>query len=410
MTVSTLKNGVIIFFLFLITALVWYCKNPKVDSDYYSPQVLATHSAGIGYTGTQSCLECHEDIVATHMETAHHHSSSKAEPGNIRGKLDAKNDLVDLIDVRLGIVADDTGVYQVTTPKSGRETARRDTLDLVIGSGVKGQSFLTWQQDRLFQLQTSYYTPSDSWINSPNFPNYKMERPVTDACLKCHVTFAQNHDSLGKSNRYMKDQLILGIECERCHGPAEQHVVYHRKNKSAASGKYLVAIDSLSRQKRLDICIQCHSGLRGRQIKGNPFSFVAGEDLSTYSRNYYSGKPQNELDVHGNQYGLLQNSKCFRESPAMDCITCHDPHNKQRGDSDHFNQKCMACHNQVATECSRDQSLHKAMGNNCVACHMPLSPSRIMQVRLPGESEVIPVPIRTHLIAIYPENAGSEKE
>ncbi len=410
MTAATLKNGVITFFLLLITAVVWYCKNPKVDADYYSPQVLATHSGGIGYIGTESCLECHADIVATHLETAHHHSSSKAEPGNIKGKLNAQDHPVELIDVRLDIVADENGVYQVTTPKSVREKAHRDTLDLVIGSGVKGQSFLTWKQDRLFQLQASYYTPTDSWINSPNFPDYNMERPVTDACLKCHVTFAQTAEPSGQSNRYLKERLILGIECERCHGPAEKHVVYHRKNKTAASGKYLVAIDSLSRQKRLDICIQCHSGLRGQQIKGNPFSFVAGEDLSTYSRNYYSGKPQNELDVHGNQYGLLQSSQCFRESPAMDCATCHDPHQKQRGDTEHFNQKCMACHNPGTTSCSRDPSIHNTMGNNCVACHMPLSPSKTMKVRLSEEGNEIPVYIRTHLIAVYPDNTRPKKE
>ncbi len=406
---TTLKNGVILSFILLLTALIWYCKNPKVDADYYSPHVLATHSGGTGFTGTQSCLECHASVVATHLETAHHHSSSKAVPESIKGRLGAKANFVELQDARISIVRDEAGIYQKTVTKSGRERTLIDALDVVIGSGVKGQSFLSWKEEMLFQLQASYYTPSDSWINSPNFPDYSTERPVTDACLKCHVTFAKNTDPSGNSNSYIKEQLILGIECERCHGPAEKHVDYHRKNKTASSGKFLVAIDSLSRQRRLDICIQCHSGLRSQQLKGNPFDFVAGEDLGTYSRNYYSGKSQAELDVHGNQYGLLQSSTCFRESPTMDCNTCHDPHKKQRGNTDYFNQKCMDCHNQGTTSCSKNPLIHTSMGNDCVGCHMPLSPSGNMQVRLPGESEVVPVSIRTHLIAVYPKNSAAEK-
>ena len=74
-------------------------------------------------------------------------------------------------------------------------------FDIVIGSGVKGQSYLTWKEEELFQLQTSYYTPLDDWVNSPSFPTYQYTRPIGDACLKCHTTFATNRHPETFGNR-----------------------------------------------------------------------------------------------------------------------------------------------------------------------------------------------------------------
>ena len=74
---------------------------------------------------------------------------------------------------------------------------------------------------------------------------------------------------------------------------------------------FMMKIDTLSRQKRLDVCAQCHSGPRDGILQGNSFSFLAGEKLDEYSRNYYTGISNDDLDVHGNQYGLLTSSKCF---------------------------------------------------------------------------------------------------
>ncbi|NNE77855.1 MAG: hypothetical protein HKN31_12375 [Pricia sp.] len=232
-----------------------------------------------------------------------------------------------------------------------------------------------------------------------------MTRPISDACLKCHVTFAKNTDASGKGNTYENNNFIYGIDCERCHRPAEKHVIYHRANPDSVQPKFIMLADTLSRQQSLDICAQCHSGLRSQQLKGGPFSFMAGENLELYSRNYYFNRPGAKLDVHGNQYGLLTSSKCFKESPKMDCTTCHNPHKNQRGDTSYFNHKCISCHETLISMCTAPKSEINAMANNCIACHMPLSPSETMKVKLTQDEDEAPIMIRSHLIGVYPNSA-----
>src|SRR3712207_8479990 len=42
-----------------------------------------------------------------------------------------------------------------------------------------------------------------------------------------------------------------------------------------------------------------------------------------YSVPAYHPDSTANLDVHGNQYGLLTGSKCFVNSPSMTCSSCH---------------------------------------------------------------------------------------
>ncbi|MGB5273853.1 MAG: multiheme c-type cytochrome [Flavobacteriaceae bacterium] len=346
-------------------------------------------------------MECHASIYATHLKTAHFNTSSLPTEKSILGSFEAGKNTLELQEALFTMVSEKGAFYEHARSKFAKDQETTSKFDIVIGSGVKGQSYLTWENDMLYQLQASYYTNTDSWINSPNFPESITKRSVNDACLKCHVTFAENIEATGNSNQYVREHLVLGIDCERCHGPAQKHVLHHRNNPQDTVVGYMLNLKALSRQKRLDICIQCHSGLRARQVKGNPFSFVAGEDLATYSQNFYTGRPENELDVHGNQYGLLKSSKCFQASPTMDCATCHDPHSNQRGDINVFNQKCIGCHSKAQLVCSIEPSQTANMGQDCIACHMPLSPSKSMTVKPNADGVAIPVYIRSHLIAVY---------
>lgn len=394
--------------LFLIV-LVWQCKNSHKASDYFNPEVLATHYGGAQFVGSATCIECHADIYESHLQTAHYNSSALGTKDKIKGDFQDGHNTLTIKDADISMIQQDNSFYERMDFKFGNKKMALSKIDIVIGSGVKGQSYLNWNEDKLYQIQTSYYTPTDSWINSPNFSDQSSKRQISDACLKCHVTFAENSDFSGKGNQYNKESLIYGIDCERCHRPAAKHVVYHRANPEDLSPKFMMLSDTLSRERRMEACVQCHSGLRARQVKGNPFSFLAGENLADYSKNYYAGKSNAELDVHGNQYGLLTSSKCFKESPKLDCTTCHDPHKNQRGNTDYFNQKCISCHSEATIECKAPITTTQAMGNNCISCHMPLLPSKAMKVKLAKDSLEIPVYIRTHLIGIYPETSNATK-
>lgn len=371
---------------------------------YYQPEVLATHFNGEHFVGSVTCKECHADIYNSHLATAHYNTSAIANKNNIKGSFISGENILSLDEFTIDMKKKGNDFYQHPSDNKPERPITPQKIDVVIGSGVKGQSYLTWEDEHLFQLQASYYPPTDSWIKSPGYPDRLIHRPIRDGCLKCHVTFATNYDFSGQGNHYDQDKIIYGVDCEKCHRPAEKHVIFHRENPEVKTSKHMLKLDTLSRQLRLDACAQCHSGLREAILQGNSFTYLSGQRLEEYSRNYYKGAEATELDVHGNQYGLLTQSKCFINSPQMDCSTCHSPHQNQRGDSKLFNQQCISCHNTGSVNCKEESSILKTMGNNCIACHMPTQASKAMAVQLGTEHDnTTGVQIRTHLIAIYPE-------
>ncbi|WP_175443734.1 multiheme c-type cytochrome [Flagellimonas zhangzhouensis] len=390
---------ILIFVAILVVAGVFYFNQEK--EEYFTvSESLPIHYNGEHFAGSETCIACHQDIYQSHIQTAHYNTSAVASVETLKGSFNGSAQEVELIDGKAQILQEGDGFYQTIHSKTTDKLLDRSRLDIVVGSGVKGQSYLTFKGDSLYQLQVSYFTLIDDFINSPGYPNYKYTRAVTDNCVKCHVTFAKNEDPKGISNVYDRESFMLGIDCERCHGPLQKHVDFNTGNLNSTSIDPVVLIDSLSRQLQMDNCVQCHSGLRAIQIKENPFSFMVGDQLDTYAKNYNFGRPQAELDVHGNQYGLLKSSECFKNSETLSCTTCHDPHKKQRGDYDHFNSKCIECH-------AAPKNLHNNSGfdaanlTDCIGCHMPLFPSQTMKVKLEENAEETSVDIRTHLIGIY---------
>ncbi|RYF37959.1 MAG: hypothetical protein EON97_00235, partial [Chitinophagaceae bacterium] len=104
------------------------------------------------------------------------------------------------------------------------------------------------------------------------------------------------------------------------------------------------------------------------------------------------------IDVHGNQYGLLRASKCFRSS-NMTCNSCHDVHNNERGKLALYSSRCMNCHSDLS---AINSATHKKLGNqvkiNCVDCHMEVKPSKAISVFLPGDNVPTAAQIRSHFI------------
>lgn len=389
--------------ILFLAAFAHYCTNTVKGSDYYKPKALATHFNGEEYVGSMTCLECHADIYASHIQTAHYNTSATANAENIKGSFKRGENTLDIGDMEVVMLKEGKSFYQHTKLNDADNQSRPEKINIVIGSGVKGQSYLTWEGEKLFQLQASYYPPTDHWINSPGYPPHSIKRPIRDGCLKCHVTFATNRDFSGQGNQYDKARMVYGVDCEKCHRPSAKHVIYHREHPEDKASKFMLKLDTLSRQQRLDACAQCHSGPRDRLLQGNSFSYLVGENLDEYSRNFHSQLKNSELDVHGNQYGLLTSSECFKQTATLDCSTCHDPHKNQRGSTGYFNQKCISCHNTNAAVCSAEAATMQTMANNCIACHMPNTPSKAMSVQLTNSSVETSVYVRTHLIGVYPQ-------
>lgn len=359
------------------------------------------------FAGSDKCMSCHQAVYDAHLKSAHYLTAKPAEEKWIHGSFEkGKNTYAYSELIQLFMERRDSGLFQVVHYKGEEKKAMR--FDMVIGSGAKGQSFVTFRGDRFYQLPITYFTAADLWSNSPGYPAGKVviDKPITARCLECHVSYAEGiGDQVMEPIAFNRQKIIYGVDCEKCHGPAAKHVTYQTENPTDTAAKFIVNTASLSRQQQLDLCALCHGG---RIDKITPsFSYTAGNNLSDHFKiDTLNDEAVNNgnIDVHGNQYGLMKASKCFRMSKTMTCNTCHSPHENERGKKELFSQKCISCH--AVTDSKFNIPSHKnvqMITKNCIDCHMPAQPSKAITVFLEGEEVPRASLVRSHFIGIYPE-------
>lgn len=131
--------------------------------------------------------------------------------------------------------------------------------------------------------------------------------------------------------------------------------------------------------------------------------FGPGDTLSNFFSIDSTSNDAVNIDVHGNQYGLLAASKCFKNS-VMTCSNCHNPHENETGKLALFSQRCINCHNsEHGNFCKMSDQIGSSIVKNCIDCHMPEQPSRSIAVMLQGASTPTPALMRSHFIKIYPQ-------
>lgn len=343
-----------------------------------------------------SCRECHEQIVASYVQTAHFNTSAEASAGTIKGPFVEGRDVLQTRSEEISFTMEQRqdGFYQ-TAVDAKQNLSRSERFGVVIGSGRKGQSYLYWSQGVLLQLPVSWLSGVDQWINSPGYADgiVDFERVVPPRCLECHST-AFRIETVDSGARYAQDYQ-LGLSCRKCHGDGRQHVEYHQAHREDSTGQSIYNPVHATRDQQLDNCAVCHGGaLRVRQP---PFSYQPGDLF----RDFFERPPLLDSlipDVHGNQVALLQQSKCFAASPAMTCSTCHDVHRTER-DLRAMAGKCLSCHD--ASTHPDPRRLGDRLVENCIDCHMPNRPSNALKLTTPSAQAAISY--RNHAIGIYPQ-------
>lgn len=358
------------------------------------------------YAGSASCMKCHKAVYDSFTGTAHYRTSRPAAAEFIKGSFNSGQNHFSynqFMEVRLE--KKDSGFFQ--TVYINGEASHSESMDIVIGSGKKGQTYLYWKDNLLYQLPVSYYVPTSSWCNSPGYPAGmpRFNRLIPARCIECHGSHAVVEDAGRNVNYFDKNSIVYGVNCERCHGPAAAHVAFHTDHPQEKKAKYILNEATLSRQQKLDLCALCHSGIR-TPVKP-AFSYTAGDRLEDFSLPKYNTDSVAMLDVHGNQYGLLTSSKCFINS-QMNCSSCHNVHGREVNEMVVFSQRCMNCHNGTAQpECTVKPAEGMVLSNNCIDCHMPLLPSKAIFLQLEDPAKSTADLVRSHRIAIYP---GATKE
>ncbi len=351
------------------------------------------------FAGSESCARCHAAIYKQHLQSFHHLTSVPANRQTLKGDFDSANKFY--VNDHLFIAAEQKQdsfyqtAYSYGVPKLSRP------FNIVVGSGKRGQTSIYWFQHYLFQLPLTYFTETNEWTISPGYlRKAEFNRSITPRCLECHSTYFQeitNKDS--KADEFSKTNFILGVECEKCHGPALEHIAFHDKNPAEKTGHAILNPAKFSRLQSLDLCRLCHGGPFSKSKPS--FSFQAGERLFDFFQQN-AGKPVSEIDVHGNQYGMLAASKCFKNS-EMTCLTCHDGHKNESMQAVQFYIKCETCHNSGAhNTCKLESTVNRDfLRINCINCHMPEEASKAIMVIRKDESTPTSAHMRSHYISVY---------
>jgi hypothetical protein len=381
--------------------VAFLCVMAIVSSFALAGQDSAT-SLPSGFAGDTACKQCHQDKFDSYLATAHHRTSRLPDTESIAGHFNAHENLMTTFNPELSfhMEARDGHFYEsAVLSKPGHPSKQTEEIDIVIGSGTKGQTYLYWKGNRLFELPVSYWTALKRWVNSPGYVDGSadFDRPVTARCVECHATYFQKLPSTPPDNAFEKDNFVLGIYCERCHGPGLSHIQNHSGKAGSAGSLPAMPPIGLERDRQIDICAQCHGGVG--QSPAPAFSFQPGEDLSRTIVLQQPASPQ-QVDVHGNQVILLQRSRCFLSSPNMTCSTCHDVHAVERPAAS-YSAQCLHCHQQQ--QCGTFARLGAQIATNCIDCHMPIQESKLLV--LDADDTRLKAKVRNHWIAVYPKQS-----
>ncbi len=341
------------------------------------------------YVDPRACATCHRQIWETYRQTGmgqsfYRPSAGNTEPGSYYHK--ASDSFFTML------VRDGKSYQRRHQLDSGGQEVNvlEKQIDFVIGSGNHARTYLhRTPRGTLVQLPLGWYADQGGhWAMNPGYDTATHEgfrRKVAYECMFCHNGYPRipsGHERIGAEPVYL-DPLPEGIDCQRCHGPGDRHVAVAQTagaTKAAIRGA-IVNPARLSRERREEVCIQCHLETTSFALPNSlprygrgPFGYRPGEPLSAswLFFDHAPGAGRGDKFELVNAVYRLWKSRCFLESKgAMECRTCHNPHDVPRGEAAvrHYDAACRSCH---AGEFSRSvaEGRHPSAGG-CADCHMP---------------------------------------
>lgn len=354
-----------------------------------------------GYVGAQACAACHRDRVEECLPSSHFRTCrppdnatlpSGFQPGE--GKFKRPGEEFEFETTLRGDKP--VQIVKEHTPEGPRSV--ESTIDLILGANtVSDEVYLSWHaDDSMWELPIAWVYAQDCWGASgfDRTAGGDRARPLTLRCFECHNTWFQHLP--GTTNVYRREDLILGVTCERCHGPGQEHAKYHQQHPEDEEPHNIVYPGNLPRERLIEVCTQCHSN--AVRHKGPALSFRPGMKLDEH---YRSTSPKFPEDDHvANQISYLRQSKCFQQS-EMTCITCHDPHlTNSAAVGATFQDTCAQCHDPAA--CGEHDHLPEPVRDRCVECHMRKYVKVNVNFDLEDDLYVPPTHRAQHKIAIDP--------
>lgn len=348
---------------------------PPIPIPPFSSSPYLNTRADAHYVGITGCKECHETKYLSYLHTAHSQALSELNPkteppdGEYEHKPSGRT-------YRVFREGNQFHHEEVMRTPEGQEIARMKLpIRYLIGSGHFSRSYLVEVDGFLCESPITWYTQQKRWAMSPGYdvPEHPgFGRPVTVDCLVCHagrVTPAGDASSRATI-------LERPIGCESCHGPGAHHVKYQRTAKHPPGEDDVTIVNPGKLPRRLleSVCAACHlQGLAAIDVRGRTIKdFRPGLPLSDYRLHYFFDGKNDQMKVVGH-FEQLRQSKCYQKSEEMSCLTCHNPHlrEKPKDTVAYYRRRCLSCHETQKCTLEEAQRLKKDPTDNCTACHMP---------------------------------------
>jgi tetratricopeptide (TPR) repeat protein len=394
-----------IFFIlfFLIAFISFECGSKK---NIAAPSYASLNDT-VKYVGMETCRQCHSDKFDTFVHTGMGMSFDKASQKKSSARFGNKEIVYDTYkDFYYHPYFRNDSLFIHEYRLQGKDTvhSRTEQVNYIVGSGQHTNSHIMNVNGYLHQAPVTFYTQRGEWDLPPGFENgnnSRFSRKIELECISCHNAYPKMVD--GSENKYTF--VPNGIDCERCHGPGEQHVKDKMAGKVVDITKEIdysiVNPAKLPVDLQLDVCQRCH-------IQGNAvlkpgksfFDFRPGMQLSDVMNVFmprYSG--ENKEHIMASHAERLKMSQCFlvtnekqkAQTPgnlfssqkSFTCITCHNPHVSVRvTDKNVFNNACKKCHGDAVSpspageglgvrSCAEKIETRNKVQDNCVFCHMP---------------------------------------
>jgi predicted CXXCH cytochrome family protein len=377
-----------------------------------------------GYVSSIRCGACHPAEYASWHRTFHRTMTQYATLGVIRApwkgvlvdeggaeyRLEQRGDQLS-VDLIKGDWPDAPAADE-PSPQARRPSRR---VDLVTGShhmqvywvrGDHGNAQLPLPFTYLID-ETRWVPRKASFLAPPDAPFASFARESWNInCIQCHATAGQpERGSDGFATRVAE----MGIACEACHGPAEEHVAANANplrrywlHLGGGPDPTIVNPRRLPAVRSSQVCGQCH-GIRWimdeRGYLSDGLTYRPGDDLDAstpliraaladrhiWIRKVLAANPgyrerrfwsDGMARVSGREWSGLAESPCMKGG-QISCLSCHSMHasepNRQLSTGKSVNQACTGCHVKFDAGELTQHTHHRpeSPGSECMNCHMP---------------------------------------
>jgi hypothetical protein len=304
------------------------------------------------FIGTKECARCHPKIVATQIETPMAHAANLAADSTVLREHQR-------LFRQVGRYS-----YTISKEEAGNNynvgdgvNSDSEILGWAIGLGKKGQTYVYQRNGSFYESRMSFFRSLQSLDLTPG---HSAETPPTlglamgrlidpdtlRRCFGCHTTASTTRAGFNPA------RLVLGVDCEACHGPGAKHAELMDYEKNAEGRRAIFNPTNLGPVAQLDFCGACH-------------------------RTWYEVHRTRILGVENVRFQpyRLEGSRCWGDGDArLTCTACHDPHKPLNHDAGAYDEKCLACH--ASSRSQKPSRGHPGRAcptaaKNCVTCHMP---------------------------------------